>query len=140
MRLKLSHTLRFVFAEEARGMMALLRLTPKNHIGQFVDDWGIDVEIEGTVRRFVDPYGNWVHTFSIETPVSEVVVAANGTVETSETDGVVGDLNERMPPGVFRSQTERTAITAEITALADGCGGAGADPLDLAPRAQRPDR
>ncbi len=136
MRVRIVHDIHFTYAEPAAGLIALVRLTPRNHAGQFVHDWRIDLSTDAAIQRFFDPFGNAVHTFTLDGPIDELTVTATGTVETGETDGVVGDLGERMQPAVFLRETRLTAHDGPVAAFAAevAADAAPGDSLDLCHR------
>ena len=43
MRIQISHETVYRYEEPARSVIQTLRLTPRNHEGQYVENWRIDV-------------------------------------------------------------------------------------------------
>ena len=43
MRIRISHETVYRYEEPARSVIQTLRLTPRNHEGQYVENWRIDV-------------------------------------------------------------------------------------------------
>jgi transglutaminase-like putative cysteine protease len=81
--LKFSITHQFAYAYESpvRLSTQYLRLTPRDTTRQKVLDWKLDTP--GQALRTTDGYGNVLHVLTIDKPVSEIAIQAEGTVETS---------------------------------------------------------
>ena len=100
----------------AAGAIQLLRVTPRNHDGQYVVRWRIDVDPDARLSAREDAFGNITHVFSAAGPFRRLSIAVEGEVETHSTDGVVRGTVERFPPSLFLRQT---ALTQADAALAD---------------------
>ena len=50
MRIRISHSIAYVYAEPARHITQILRLTPRDHDGQHVMAWRIEPNIDGRLR------------------------------------------------------------------------------------------
>ena len=98
----------------------MLRLTPRNHDGQYVARWRIDVSTDCRLDQHEDAFGNLTHAFSTEGPCSELAVRVEGEVETRDTQGIVRGTVERFPPSLYLRTTELTTPDAEIAAFAAG--------------------
>jgi transglutaminase-like putative cysteine protease len=109
MRIKISHSITYAYDEPVRQLTQILRLTPRDHDGQHVMSWRIEPNIDGRLRAAQDPYGNLIHTFYAEGPISGLSIQVNGAVETTDLAGVVRGAIERVPPDVFRRDTLLTA-------------------------------
>ena len=70
-------------------MIQTLRLTPRNHDGQYVESWRIDVSENCQLDQHEDAFGNITHVFTAEGPLSELRVLVDGEVDTQDTSGVV---------------------------------------------------
>ena len=46
MRLRISHLTSYRYEAPAKSVIQMLRLTPRNHDGQYVVDWRIDVSAD----------------------------------------------------------------------------------------------
>ena len=75
----------------------MLRLTPRNHEGQYVIDWRIDVSADARLVAHEDAFGNFTHVFTADGPLEELSVNVDGAVETQDTGGLVA-----MPSSGFR--------------------------------------
>lgn len=141
MRLYVHHETTYRYAAPASGVIQILRLTPRNHVGQHVVDWRIDVDMDCRLRVSEDAFGNLTHVFSASGPIERLSIAATGEVETFDTAGVAQGAAERFPEEVFLRETPLTAASDELRALAGDVAGAGADRLaglhDLTTRIHR---
>jgi len=108
MRIRIAHSIAYAYAEPARHITQILRLTPGDHDGQHVMSWRIEPTVDGRMRVGQDPYGNIMHTFSVEGPVTSIAIQVNGLIETNDLAGVVRGGAERVPPQVFRRDTMLT--------------------------------
>jgi transglutaminase-like putative cysteine protease len=116
MRIQVSHETIYRYGQPARGVIQTLRLTPRNHEGQYVVDWRIDVSENCQVGQHEDAFGNITHVFDADGPVSELRVLAEGEVDTQESNGVVRGVIERFPPSLYLRET---ALTHADPAICD---------------------
>ena len=65
----------------------MLRLTPRNHDGQYVVRWRIEVSTDCRLDQHEDAFGNITHVFTAEGPLDELTVTVEGEVETHDTAG-----------------------------------------------------
>src|SRR5260370_25691810 len=116
MRIRISHDTVYRYENPPAGVIQVLRLTPRNHDGQYVTDWRIDVSQECRLDSHEDAFGNLTHTFTAAGPFTELSVLVEGEVETRDTQGVIQGAVERFPPTLFLRET---ALTAADAAIAD---------------------
>jgi len=119
MRLHIAHSTVYHYDPPASGAIQLLRLTPRNHDGQYVVRWRIDVSPDVRLSAREDAFGNMTHVFSATGPLSQLTVAVDGDVETHSTDGVVRGTVERFPASLFLRETALTQADAAIVNLAE---------------------
>jgi transglutaminase-like putative cysteine protease len=132
MRLTVRHETTYAYETPTNRAIQTLRLTPRGHDGQFVVNWRIDVDRDCRLESASDPFGNTVHSFTVEGPLESLAIVAEGSVETQDTNGVLAGQVERFPPALFLRHTALTAPNAELRAFADETAGrAGADRLTL---------
>ena len=132
MRLRIRHETAYTYETPATRAIQILRLTPRGHDGQFVVNWRIDVDHDCKLDVSTDPFGNRVHSFTVEGPLEGLVIVAEGEIETSDTNGVITGQVERFPPTVFLRDTPLTKADATIRNLADETAKhAGNDRLTL---------
>jgi transglutaminase-like putative cysteine protease len=133
MRIRVSHLTTYRYDLPAKSVIQTLRLTPRNHEGQYVVRWRIDVSADCQLTQHEDAFGNITHTFTADGPLSELQVLVEGEVDTRDTEGVIRDSIERFPPTLFLRETPLAAADQAIAALAEetrvAAGGGGTLPL-----------
>lgn len=132
MRIRIVHHLTYTYETPARAVLQILRLTPRDHDGQHVTRWRIDVDLDARLRLGRDTYGNVTQTLSVDGPVSKMRVSIDGEVETTDINGIVRGGAERFAPEIFLRDTALTLAGDAIRALANDAGGN--DQLDIAHR------
>ena len=128
MRICVTHESLFHYAQPAKGVIQTLRLTPRNHDGQHVIDWRLDVSDDCRLAAQEDAFGNLTHTYTIDGPIDELRIIVEGEVETQDTGGLVSGAVEPFPASLFLRETPLTAPDAAILAFAADVG-AGREPL-----------
>ncbi len=118
MRIAISHETVYRYETPARSVIQTLRLTPRNHDGQHVMNWRIDVSENCQLDQHIDAFGNIGHVFTAEGPLEELRVLVEGEVETQDTSGVVAGTVERFPPSLYLRETPLTAIDPAIAEFA----------------------
>jgi transglutaminase-like putative cysteine protease len=118
MRLRISHKTTYHYVPPATRVIQVLRLTPRNHDGQYVVDWRIDVSADCRLDQHEDAFGNITHAFAADGPLPELSLLVEGEVETRDAQGIVRDAVERFPPSLFLRETALTACDADIAAFA----------------------
>lgn len=119
MRIKISHVTTYRYSQPPAGVTQVLRLTPRNYEGQYVINWRIDVSRDCRLHLHEDAFGNLTHTFTIDGPVSELEVAVEGEVDTTDTNGLVQGTIERFPPDLFLRETYFTEPSPGIIDFAE---------------------
>jgi transglutaminase-like putative cysteine protease len=119
MRLHVAHSSVYRYDPPTAGVIQVLRLTPRNYDGQYVERWRIDVTPDARLTAHEDAFGNITHVFTADGPLDEVVVEVDGEVETQNNDGVVRGTVERFPPSLFLRDT---ALTQADAAMQDFAG------------------
>jgi transglutaminase-like putative cysteine protease len=132
MRIQISHETIYRYEQPARAVIQTLRLTPRNHDGQYVENWRIDVSDNCQLDQLEDAFGNIIHVFSAEGPFSELRVQVEGEVDTHDTGGVVLGAIERFPPSLYLRETDLTRLDPAIAEFARlARAAAGDDPLKV---------
>jgi transglutaminase-like putative cysteine protease len=129
MRILISHETVYRYDEPARSVIQTLRLTPRNHEGQYVENWRIDLSENCQLDQHEDAFGNITHVFSAEGPFSELQVLVEGEVDTQDTAGVVIGAIERFPPSLYLRETPLTRADLAIAEFAQASLRAGDTPL-----------
>ena len=122
----------------AGGVIQMLRLTPRNHDGQYVVRWRIDVSADCRLDEHEDAFGNITHAFTADGPFAELNVQVEGEVETRDTDGIVRGAIERFPPSLFLRETAADRARRRDHRICAGClAGRGRRHAQAAARAAR---
>jgi transglutaminase-like putative cysteine protease len=116
MRIRVSHTTRYCYDTPPASVTQILRLTPRNHDGQYVVGWRIELSKDCLLHKHEDAFGNITHSFTAEGPYNELSIAVEGEVDTHDTNSVVRGAVERFPPSLFLRET---ALTQPDTAIID---------------------
>jgi len=114
MRLRVAHSSVYRYDPPTAGVIQVLRLTPRNHEGQYVQRWHIDVVPDARLAAHEDAFGNITHVFTADGPLEELRVEVDGEVETQNADGVVRGTVERFPPSLFLRDTALTQADGAI--------------------------
>jgi transglutaminase-like putative cysteine protease len=114
MRIRISHQTLYRYDQPAIGVIQTLRLTPRNHAGQYVVDWRIDISEDCRLDHHEDAFGNITHTFTADGPLSDFRVTVDGEVDTQDTAGIVRGTVERFPPSLYLRETALTQPDAAI--------------------------
>ena len=114
MRIRISHETVYRYESPATAVIQVLRLTPRNHDGQYLIDWRIDLSVDCRLDSHEDAFGNITHTFAAAGPLTELSVRVDGEVETQDTNGIIRGAMERFPPTLFLRDTPLTEADAAI--------------------------
>ncbi len=118
MRLAIRHETVYSYTSPFVYTIQQLRLTPREDCGQHVERWHL--EGPGTLERSIDPFGNAMHSFSLNRPASLIRVVAQGLVDTVKLEG--GRVREEGPgtisPLVFTIPGFYTVADERIEAFA----------------------
>lgn len=128
MRIRINHDTVYRYDTPIKSAIQILRLTPRNHEGQFVARWKVDIDGEARIVRREDWYGNVTHSLNVDGPASEIGIHVSGEVETEDQAGVVRGTVERFPPALF---LRKTRLTTPDAALADFAASAAAGPMEV---------
>ncbi len=121
MRITIKHTTHYAFSKAVAHGLQRLRMHPKETQGQRVINW--QTELEGLTREaaYEDQHHNQTMLVSVQPGARAVSIKCFGTVETSETAGIIGQHSGHMPLWAFVNQTPLTrpgpAMRAIITAI-----------------------
>jgi transglutaminase-like putative cysteine protease len=130
MRIRVLHDTVYTYDKPVRGLIQILRMTPRDHDGQHVRAWRIEPTADGRLRRGEDTLGNLVQTFSADGPVDTLTVRVLGEVETSETHGIVRGSVERLPDPFYLRGSPLASADEGIRAFTlDVAGDRRTEPL-----------
>ena len=121
MRIRISHETRYHYDTPISGVIQTLRLTPRNHEGQYVIRWRLDVTEDCRLDAHEDAFGNITHTFTAEGPFTELSVQVEGEIDVQDTAGIVGGTIERFPPSLYLRETALTRTDTNIAGFAASC-------------------
>lgn len=130
MQLHVRYTTAYSYAEPARRVIQLLRVTPAGFVGQTVLDWGIEADCDVKLREGRDGFGNITHMLYVDRPVQKLRLTIAGRVLTEDRAGVVQGLAHDLPPQVFARETPLTRPGPAIDALAAGIAAGGDSVLE----------
>jgi transglutaminase-like putative cysteine protease len=95
MRIRISHATTYHYETPPTGVTQILRLSPRNHDGQYVVDWRIDLSEDCLLHQHEDAFGNITHSFTAEGPFDKLSITVDGEVETQDTHGLVNGARSR---------------------------------------------
>ncbi|MBO0758633.1 MAG: transglutaminase family protein [Bradyrhizobiaceae bacterium] len=132
MRIRIQHETIYQYEQPAAGAIQTLRLTPRNHDGQYVVDWRIEVSEDCRLTEHEDAFGNITHTFTVDGPIGELRVLVQGEVDAQDTNGIVRGAIERFPASLYLRETSLTKADDAIAAFVhEKLSNAGTDELNL---------
>src|SRR5438552_3323011 len=118
MRIRIFHETIYRYDTPAKAAIEILRLTPRNHDGQYIVRWRLELNVDCRLDPFEDAFGNLAHSFTVDGPLSELIIRVHGEVEMQDAAGVVSGTMERFPPSLYLRETSLTAPDAAIAAFA----------------------
>lgn len=134
MRIRIKHRIEQEYEVPPRSVMQVLRLSPRDHEGQHVASWRIDIDVDGRLRAGEDAYRNHVHSLAIDGPVDRFAIEVEGEVDTTDLNGMVRGTLERFPLPVWLRESPLAAPDEAILKLASTAIIGIGDPLDRAHR------
>ncbi len=123
MRLKISHTTEYTYAEPVQYLLQRLRLTPLSQPGQTVISWETSVEGAKMEVGYDDHFGNRVNLVSVNGDQTFIRVVASGEVETEDKAGVYGVHQAYAPLWLYLRETPLTKMAKPIRNLAKAMDG-----------------
>ncbi len=128
MRIQIDHETVYTYETPARYSIQSLRLTPQPFDGQAVRSWSVTAPGAGVLHAVTDSFGNLIHTLVVDRPHERVVLRVRGTVDTTDTHGVVAGTPEPFPGLFYLRETDQTRPDGAIRGLARAAR-VGGDPL-----------
>jgi transglutaminase-like putative cysteine protease len=117
-KFSIMHAFNYAYDSPVRLSTQYLRLTPRDTARQKVLGWKLDTP--GHAMRTTDGYGNVLHVLTLDKPVSEIAIEAEGTVETSATLDEPSDFTGApLSPLVFLRPTGLTRADEALASLAE---------------------
>ncbi len=118
MRLSIRHETRYFYEGTAQGATMRIRLKPVDSPVQQVVDWNISVNGEPVENYTLNSFGVPEALWRTGARISEAVVIAEGTVETSDRAGIIGFPEEAASPRIFLRQGDFTKASPALIAMA----------------------
>lgn len=132
MRIRIAHSTTYTYDAPPKSVTQVLRLTPRNHDGQYVLNWRIDLSRDCQLHQREGAFGNISHVFTADGPFKDLTVTVEGEVDTQDTSGVIRGTIERFPPALYLRDTPLTEADAAIIAFAEDIRDkAGSDTLTV---------
>ncbi len=128
MQLTINHITRYTYENAVDYALQKVRLRPMDNPMQTVDSWQVSITGGKQEADYRDHYGNHVDLISTEPGVTELTIAAQGTVTTHDVAGILGHKYGRAPLWHFAQPTPLTQASEKIKTLAEDAT-AGLDPL-----------
>lgn len=119
MRLSVRHETHYDYASPLAYSAQRLHLWPVDFIGQKILAWNITAPNFDQALAYADGFGNRVHMITFGNVEGPVSIVAEGTVDVTDTAGVVRGLACPAPEAVFLRQTKPTTATASLKALGE---------------------
>jgi transglutaminase-like putative cysteine protease len=129
MRIRVVHETSYTYEQPARGLIQILRLTPRDHDGQYVRRWRIDTSVDGRLTAREDGFGNLAHWFTPDEPAETLVIRVSGEADTEDNHGVVRGAVERLPDLFYLRDTDFCTTSPELHVLAHGATTGAPDTL-----------
>jgi transglutaminase-like putative cysteine protease len=118
MKYVITHAFNYAYDSPVRLSTQYLRLTPRDTARQRVLRWKLDTP--GQALRTTDGYGNVLHVLTLDKPVFEIAIEAEGTVETSATLDEPSDFaGAPLSPLLFLRPTGLTRADEALGAFAE---------------------
>jgi transglutaminase-like putative cysteine protease len=124
MLLTVEHVTRYSYDAPVRGVVQSHRLTPTLCEGQKTLSWNVQVSDGLMGGGFRDGAGDWVQSWSVLGPLSEILVTVTGVVETTDLAGLLRGNKETVPPAAYLRDTFATRCDVRLKELGAGLAGA----------------
>ncbi len=132
MRLHVRHATTYTYDRPVRFLAQSHRMTPADNAGQRVLGWEVRAERAAFGARFVDGAGDHVSTMTLHGPVERIEVVVEGTVETTDTAGVLRGHREVISPRAYLRASAAIKANGALTTLKDEALRAAGDADELA--------
>ena len=114
MLLRISHKTSYVYDAPVVYALQQMRLTPLSTSQQNVINWQIDVDGGKIQAGYIDHHGNQTDLLSIDSDTQQVTITAHGEVDTTDTAGVLGQINGGPALWYYQQSTSLTEPGQEI--------------------------
>jgi transglutaminase-like putative cysteine protease len=120
MRILVDHRTTYSYTAPAANVVQALRLVPRDHDGQYIRNWRVDMDVNGFMREGTDAFGNRIAIFYADTPLESLTITVTGEADVADTSGVYRGP-ETLPPLVYLRSTELTEPDEAILDMARSC-------------------
>lgn len=122
MQLSISHTTQYQYDEPVHYSLQQIRLMPISQGGQRVVNW--QTTITGGIKEleFSDQHNNHVVLVSFTAGESAISIHSQGEVETTDTNGIVGEHKGCAPLWYFKRATSLTSPDVNLRKLVEQLG------------------
>lgn len=118
MLLNVEHITRYTYDPAPKSAALRLKLFPAISAGQQPLNWVVRVNGQSVAPLFTEAHGDPVALWHGYGEMSEIEISAGGAVRTADTAGVLRELPQGIPPGVFLRATPLTEADDAIRSLA----------------------
>ena len=122
-QLFIRHTTTYSYSEPVPFGLQQLRLTPRSCNMQDVVEWNINVEGGKIETSYDDQHMNRVTLISFDQDVTQINVLCEGTIQTKEVHGVVGQHVGCMPMWMYEKPTALTKAGPACRAILNSVDG-----------------
>lgn len=129
MRLNIEHKTLYRYDEPVHYAIQALRLKPQAHSGLSIIKWQVSANNQTDLPSYIDGYGNTVLCHSLNKPHAQAEIIVRGEVETHDTQGVLSELTETLPPVFYLRSTPLTAPEGKIPELVEEARNEAEDDL-----------
>lgn len=124
MKLLVRHQTVYNYEAGSSRVAMMLKLKPRNHVGQQVIEWDVSVNGESITSFARNAYGDYEALWIRHDRTESATILATGLVETTDTLGVVAGLDELFDPRLFLRETPLTRPSPAIHAMVQNVEGA----------------
>lgn len=116
MRLHIKHHTTYTYESPVQNSIQYIRLTPRSTPQQKILKWRLD--LPGKSSQMTDGFGNMVTVMTLNEPVSDITLTAEGVVDLTGKPLTPDD--SPFPPEVFLRHTPLTEASTDIKEFASG--------------------
>ncbi|MCB1379250.1 MAG: transglutaminase family protein [Alphaproteobacteria bacterium] len=118
MRITVRHETRYDYDSELSYAVQRLCLTPASFESQKVSSWRISAPGIESALNYLDGFGNRIHLITYGASDSPISIVAEGTVDVTDSAGIIRRLPSAVPDAVFLRQTGATMPNEPMAAMA----------------------
>ncbi len=124
MQLSIRHTTTYSYDAPVSYALQKVRLHPLSSSVQTVQGWRVTIEGGKIEAGYRDHFGNHTDLVSATPGTQKITLSAEGTVETHDTSGILGQVFGRAPLWLFRQHTALTEAGDAVRPLKEVVAGA----------------